>query len=236
MDYEYYRREETSDDGQKKVEEAKEPTLPGMGKGFWQRNGATVITLAILGLIIGGAIAVNERRAGNTAGDEAATDIARNAEKNQEPNAPAPEPAPRVGVIGGGTVSPRPASPSAPKPAIGVLRADSGIRITETVIGNTKVESFEVTAFRGNGRTHLARRAITEQLRRTDTNLSNEQRVYAEDYLQKHFAPKVNLHPGDKLTFTSDQINQAVSASQSLTSAQLQNLHQYSIHVSWPPI
>src|SRR3989338_10206667 len=30
--------------------------------GFWRRNGATVITLAILGLIIGGAIAVNERR------------------------------------------------------------------------------------------------------------------------------------------------------------------------------
>lgn len=232
MDYEYYRREETSDDGQTKVEEHKETTLPGMGKSFWQRNGATIITLAILGVIIGGAIAVNERRANNDTGEEVVTDITPD---NGAPEAPAaPQTPNNVGVIGGGTISPKPAT--TPKPVVGVLSADSGIRITETAIGNTKVESFEVTALRGNGRTHLARRAITYELRRTDTELSPEQRVYAEDYLQKHYAPKIKLHPGDKVTFTSDQVNEAISASQSLNSVQLQNLHQYSVLVSWPPI
>lgn len=231
MDYEYYRREENSDDGQTKVEETKESTLPGMGKSFWQRNGATIITLAILGVIIGGAIAVNERRANNDAGEEVVTDIAP--DNGGSPAAPtAPETPNNVGVIGGGTISPKPTS----KPVVGVLSTDSGIRITEAVIGNTKVESFEVTAFRGDGRTHLARRAITEQLRRTDTELSPEQRVYAEDYLQKHYAPKIKLHPGDKVSFTTDQVNEAISASQSLNSAQLQNLHQYSVLVNWPPI
>ena len=44
--------------------------LPGMKKSFWQRNGGTIITLAILGLVIGSAVAINERRTADDTIDE----------------------------------------------------------------------------------------------------------------------------------------------------------------------
>lgn len=223
-------RDVTDEFGNRQIEEHhhREEKLPGMERSFWSRNGATIITLVILGLIIGGAIAVNERRTDDDdLGNEVVVD-------DNEPSDQTPD-FTVGGEIGSGTSTPT---------DDGTVSGDStstvpssGIRITETEEnGKLVATSFEVTAQPGEGRTHLARRAITEQIRRTNADLSPEQRVYAEDYLQKLYAPKVQLHPGSTITFTADQVNEAVSASQSLNSAQLQNLHQYSVLVSWPPI
>lgn len=216
--------------------------LPGMQKSFWQRNGGTLVTLAILGLVIGGAIAVNQRRADNLEVETPEISTDNQEVAPQEPTAPpvitiTPPPSPVVEI---------PKAPEPPKEQ--VAKNNSGeigsgmidgprVRVAEVSGGLTIRDSkLEVTAARGEGRTHLARRAITEQLSIADKELSNEARVYAEDYLQKKYAPKDPLHPGSTITFTADQVNEAISAAQDLSPAQLQNLHQYSVLVNWPPI
>jgi len=200
---------------------------------FWKRNGATVITLAILGLIIGGAIAVNERRTNDT---EVALDTEEVIEPSEESGTSeeenvvdqtpevviAPPATETQGEVGSGTSTDSTTVTTA---------GDDNVVITS---GNP--DTFTVTAMSGEGRTHLARRAITEQLKRADIDLSDEQRVYAEDYLQKNFAPSNPLHEGSTLTFNDDQISEAITGSQNLTSVQLDNLHQYSVLVNWPPI
>ena len=214
-----------------------QPIFPENGTGepgFWRRNGATVITLAILGLIIGGAIAVNERRSTERDNENGVGAVTKDQNQDKQKE----EDETKVVVIDGqkekelGEVCSG-TQDSALKPPNNKVRAATNGDLIEV---SGEPATFKVTAARGEGRTHLARRAITKQLRATNIKLSNEQRVYAEDYLQKKHAPKTPLHPGSTITFSADQINEAISASQSLDSRQIQNLHQYSVLVNWPPI
>ena len=113
----------------------------------------------------------------------------------------------------------------------------TAIRVTEETLsdGKTRAVSFEVEALPGEGRTHLARRAIREQSGRANIALSPEQKIFAEDFLQKNFAPKTPLHPGSTITFSADQVNEALEAAQNLNPAQIQNLTKWANLVSWPP-
>lgn len=93
--------------------------------------------------------------------------------------------------------------------------------------------SFSEQAERGNGTTHLARRALAHYLEKnTDSSLTAEHKVYIEDYLRKNIPQKGTLHAGTSVEFSKALITQAIAKSKTLNDRQLQNLKKYSARVS----
>jgi len=93
--------------------------------------------------------------------------------------------------------------------------------------------SFVETAERGDGLTHLARKATTHYLEKNaDSSLTAEHRVYIEDYLRKHAGHEGRIHVGTSVEFSKDLIGEAVDASKRLDERQLENLKRYSARVS----
>lgn len=98
----------------------------------------------------------------------------------------------------------------------------------EPILAEAIKESITKKAERGEGVTHLARKALKEYL--TDKNdsvqLSVEQKIYVEDFL-KDAAGSRFLEIGEEITFSVAQIDQAVALAQDLTDTQIQNLSKY---------
>lgn len=90
-------------------------------------------------------------------------------------------------------------------------------------------DKFIVTAGKGEGITHLARRALTEYLEKSgrQQEVNNEQKIFIEDYLQNQTGNEW-LSLGEQKTFTVGQISEAIDASKKLDEKQLQNLEKYS--------
>jgi len=86
---------------------------------------------------------------------------------------------------------------------------------------------YSETAQKGDGITHLARRALKEYLQANHLKMSPEQKVYMEDYLQNHTGNRM-LMVGEKISFSRSLIEEAISHAQHLTQNQLRNLHHYS--------
>jgi hypothetical protein len=92
--------------------------------------------------------------------------------------------------------------------------------------------SFIETAGRGDGTTHLARRALANYLEKSpDSALTPEHKIYIEDYLRKHVGQKGSVHIGTSVEFSKDLISNAISQANKLNDAQLKNLHKYAIMV-----
>ena len=92
--------------------------------------------------------------------------------------------------------------------------------------------SFIETAGRGDGVTHLARRALANYLEKSpDSALTPEHKIYIEDYLRKHAGFKGRVFVGTSVDFNKDLIKQAVDQSKKLNDAQLRNLHKYAVMV-----
>ena len=110
--------------------------------------------------------------------------------------------------------------------------------ITEVVIEEIIPESISqggmITekAAKGDGITHLARRALETYLNDHPQGLTNEQKIYIEDYLKDKIGPRT-LEVEEEITFSEDLIKEAINASLELTEAQLKNLEQYSALVAW---
>ena len=93
--------------------------------------------------------------------------------------------------------------------------------------------SFIETAAKGDGTTHLARRALANYLEKSpDSALSGEHKVYIEDYLRKQLTQRGPLAVGQSAEFSKDMIRQAIDLSKQLNDKQLQNLKQYSSRVA----
>lgn len=91
--------------------------------------------------------------------------------------------------------------------------------------------SFVETAAKGNGTTHLARKALADYLEKNpDAALTVEHKIYIEDYLRKVVGSK-NIHIGTSVEFSKDLIQDAISKSKNLNERQLQNLHKYAVRV-----
>jgi len=89
--------------------------------------------------------------------------------------------------------------------------------------------SFIESAQAGDGTTHLARRALAHYLEKNaDSTLTNEHKVYIEDYLRKNvnFQGKTNI--GTSVEFSKNLIKEAITASKNLSDSQLKNLQKYS--------
>jgi len=99
----------------------------------------------------------------------------------------------------------------------------------------TKTETGEIfteKAQKGDGVTHLARRALKEYLQKhPHKDLTKEHKIYIEDYLKDKTGSRP-LAIGEEISFSADLIEEAINASQKLNSAQLKNLEKYSARVS----
>lgn len=92
--------------------------------------------------------------------------------------------------------------------------------------------SFVETAVRGDGTTHLARRALANYLEKNpDSTLTPEHKIYIEDYLRKHVGYKGGVRVGTSIEFTKDLVRQAIDQSKKLNDKQLRNLHKYAVMV-----
>lgn len=95
-------------------------------------------------------------------------------------------------------------------------------------------KSFIESAQRGDGTTHLARRALAHHLEKNpDSSLTAEHKIYIEDYLRKNISQKGHLSIGESVEFSKDLIKQAISASKNLNEGQLKNLQKYSANVNF---
>jgi hypothetical protein len=107
-----------------------------------------------------------------------------------------------------------------------------GVVVTPELSKETET-SFVEQAERGNGTTHLARRALAHYLEKNpDSSLSAEHKVYIEDYLRKNVAFKGMVTTKTSVEFEKVLINQAIEKSKTLNDRQLQNLKKYSARVS----
>lgn len=95
-------------------------------------------------------------------------------------------------------------------------------------------KSFIEVAQRGDGTTHLARKALANYLEKNpDSSLTNEHKIYIEDYLRKNIPQKGHLAIGSSVEFSKDLIKQAIDSSKNLNAGQLKNLQKYSANVNF---
>ncbi len=107
-----------------------------------------------------------------------------------------------------------------------------GVVVTPELSKETET-SFVEQAERGNGTTHLARRALAHYLEKNpDSSLSAEHKVYIEDYLRKNAGFNGMVTTKTSVEFQKALINQAIEKSKTLNPNQLQNLKKYSARVS----
>ena len=105
--------------------------------------------------------------------------------------------------------------------------------ITEKAASSQETEqSFIEVAVKGEGRTHLARRALANYLEKNaDSSLTPEHKIYIEDYLRKKAGGPSSLRAGSSVEFSKSLIQDAISKSKNLNQKQLQNLHKYAVRV-----
>jgi len=98
----------------------------------------------------------------------------------------------------------------------------------EPILITAQTTEIKEIALKGEGVTHLARRALKQYLQdvRPELNLSLEQKIYCEDYIQNKTADR-GLEINEEISFSTEIIEAAINASQHLTSGQIQNLSQY---------
>jgi len=88
-------------------------------------------------------------------------------------------------------------------------------------------------AERGNGVTHLARRAMERYLQAVtqETTVTVEHKVWIEDYLKDRLGRKP-LALGERLTVEKDLMRDAIAQSKDLTDAQLKHLTRFAQRVA----
>lgn len=105
--------------------------------------------------------------------------------------------------------------------------------VTSAATSKETGSSFVETAVRGEGSTHLARRALANYLEKNpDSALTKEHKIYIEDYLRKNVGAKGAVHAGTQIEFSKDLIQKSIEQSKGLTESQLKNLQKYSARVS----
>ena len=94
---------------------------------------------------------------------------------------------------------------------------------------NEEFKGYVVAAQKGEGITHLARRALAEY--QTDKgngeDLTKEHKIYIEDYLQNRTGTEY-LQLEETRSFSENLIEEAIDASRTLGDKQLENLEQFS--------
>jgi hypothetical protein len=110
------------------------------------------------------------------------------------------------------------------------------VAVSEEETSFTK-EVYREVAEKGDGLTHLARRATTSYIEDENINLSSEERIYVEDHVQKRLAPEKtglrHLEIGEEVEVSTELIEEAIAQAEMLTTQQIENLSQYTALVSF---
>lgn len=89
-------------------------------------------------------------------------------------------------------------------------------------------DAFISIAERGDGLTHLARKALMNYLAKNpDSQLTVAHKIYIEDALRKAVGSKGGVHIGTEVSFSKDLIQKTVEQSKNLNERQLKNLQKY---------
>lgn len=90
-----------------------------------------------------------------------------------------------------------------------------------------------VRAEKGEGVTHLARKALKNYLQNNQpsSNLTKEHKIYIEDYIKDKIGSRA-LEVNEEMEISKDLINEAINSSAALTAQQLQNIEQFSAVVA----
>ncbi len=95
---------------------------------------------------------------------------------------------------------------------------------------NEEVSYYTQTAQRGDGLTHIARRVILTYITDEEVELSPEQIVYAEDYLQRRLQDERDgevVLLGEDVSVSYQLVENAVEMANNLTQDQINNLKQF---------
>ncbi len=106
----------------------------------------------------------------------------------------------------------------------------------ETTPDSDQAHSYVQVAEKGEGITHLARKSVTSYMQDNNLDLSDEERIYVEDFLQKEIQKeegKSMIEIGDEIEFSPDLIEEGIDGADNLTPDDLNNLSQYSALVSF---
>lgn len=93
---------------------------------------------------------------------------------------------------------------------------------------NDSGKTYTATASKGDGITHLARKALEEYIQETanGSDLTKEQKIYAEDYIQNRTGNE-KINTGHQETFSENLIKDAISNANNLSEKSLENLTKY---------
>lgn len=114
-----------------------------------------------------------------------------------------------------------------------ITQTPEGIGGPSNLVNLPEEEIFTETAQKGDGITHLARRALAKYLEKTggDAELNKEHKIFIEDYLQNRTGTEA-LEINESRSFSKNLIEQAIQASKNLTPEQLQKIAPYASLVS----
>lgn len=131
-----------------------------------------------------------------------------------------------------------PSTEASPQASDVMEKKDSAMKEVDKAMMSEKAKSlpearttdsaYIEVAQKGDGLTHLARRAATRYLADHEAGYSvtNEHRIYIEDYIRKHME-KGPVALGAEKTITFDLVKQAIESAGKLTPKQLKNLTKY---------
>ena len=179
-------------------------------KRWFQDNLRIVISIAIVGVIAGGIYSYSKRGETPIVADQSASKTATDTTAAASTDTTNP------------TTDTTAATDNSAKPAVS---SASTSQETET--------SFVETAEKGASMTVLARKATADYLEKNqDSSLTNEHKIYIEDFLRKNVTHTGGVHVGTSVEFSKELIQKAIAQSKTLNARQLQNLQKYSARVS----
>ncbi len=100
-----------------------------------------------------------------------------------------------------------------------------------------ETDIYKETAKEGDGLTHTARRAISDYIDSHELDVSKEERVYMEDYVQKEVSSEREdpfLELGETVEMSESLIDEALESASDLTPQEKENLHSYALLVQFP--
>lgn len=194
------KEEESSENGREKMKE------------WFTENLRMIVSVLIVVAIAGGIYAYSKRTQAPTS--KKITSVEENSEG-------------KINIIGGETESSEKEQPSNEKTEQQQNQSAPDTQATETQISQETENSFVETAAKGEGTTHLARRALANYLEKNpDSTLTAEHKIYIEDFLRRQVKDG-HLKLGDKREFSKDMIANAIQKAKGLNEKQLKNLQKY---------
>lgn len=188
-------------------------TSDGKLKGWFQDNLRIIISIIVVVAIAGGIYSYSKRSQVSTVSENSQEETSSAPEKEsafQENQSPSSE-------------NKTPQEPAVSSTSSSQAAIETSLE-TET--------SFVEVAERGEGKTHLARRALADYLEKNpDSELTKEHKIFIEDYLRKKDTSTKGVRIGTSIEFQKDLIKQAIEKSKNLSEGQLNNLKKFSQRV-----